>query len=341
MWQAYVGLMVLLEATTAVTVSAIGGGVVLVLLGLLVYLGYRLIVSPPSEGVWTGDGRLTAAARRTIEGVIALSLGVAGVGGALAGWALGSLTDREGIEDVVESEGLAEDISGVESFDVTEAEVVDIAETVVQWTGLGLFVAGLVMLVAGVVIGRRLRRTGGQTEEWRADPAGAQHGPAREPRRESVFEEAPAERERAIDPSTTAGPGSEETATGGVLGVTTSNALVGALATTVASVVPFSGVVGGGVAGYLQQEGAGAGARTGGLAGLLLGLPTAIVALSVAVGLFLADAATIGSIVLFGGAMVLGFNAAMSALGGALGGYIADSSGQHGQMQGAGRGEHQ
>jgi len=338
--RAYIELMIPLEATTAITVSAIGGGVVVALLGLFAYLGYRLVISPPSEGVWTGDGRLTAAARRTIEGVIALSLGIAGVGSAMAGWALGSLTDREGIEDVVESEGIAEDISGADSIDVTQAEVADVAETVVQWTGLGLLVAGLVMLAAGVVIGRRLRRTGGQTGGWRADPAKAQQGSAREPQRESVFEEPPAERERDTDPSTSAGPGSEEMATGGVLGVTMSNALVGALATTVASFVPFSGAVGGGVAGYLQQNGAGAGAKTGGLAGLFLGVPAAIVALSVALGLFLADAAAVGGIVLVGGAFVLGLNAVMSALGGALGGYIADSSTQTGRVRGSGRGDH-
>lgn len=70
----------------------------------------------------------------------------------------------------------------------------------------------------------------------------------------------------------------------GVRGVRT-NAIVGAVASAVFGFVPFSPVLGGAVAGYLQRGDRDIGLRVGGLSGLLAVLPVVVVLLFVFVGL--------------------------------------------------------
>lgn len=62
-------------------------------------------------------------------------------------------------------------------------------------------------------------------------------------------------------------------ATGIVSPSTTGNAIFGAMVTIVASFVPFSPVIGGGVSGYLNRGSGSSAVRTGGLAGLFATIP--------------------------------------------------------------------
>lgn len=116
------------------------------------------------------------------------------------------------------------------------------------------------------------------------------------------------------------------------------NALVGAAATVVLTFLPFSPVLGGAVAGYLQGGDAGDGLRVGALSGVIATLPLvllfALVGTAVAVGAvaftgFLGSDA--GWLLALGGAVVVVvflfstvYLVGLSALGGAVGAYVRD-----------------
>lgn len=110
------------------------------------------------------------------------------------------------------------------------------------------------------------------------------------------------------------------------------NALVGGVVTVVTAFVPFSPVLGGGVAGYLQQGGDRAGLRVGALAGLLAAVPlvaiVGFVVLVVGVGIA-ASGEVAGSVFVIGillvvALFVVGYTVALSAVGGLVGAALAD-----------------
>lgn len=118
-------------------------------------------------------------------------------------------------------------------------------------------------------------------------------------------------------------------------GDTLLNALIGAAVGFLLSFTGVGVVLGGGVAGYLQNEGKAAGVKVGALSGTIGALPAlallALVAgwiggLGIGIGEFGASAA-------FGGAaalvllIVLLFAAGLAALGGFVGGLLADDAG--------------
>ncbi|MFP4591056.1 MAG: DUF5518 domain-containing protein [Halobacteriota archaeon] len=106
------------------------------------------------------------------------------------------------------------------------------------------------------------------------------------------------------------------------------NALIGAAITVVlAPVVPFSALIGGGVAGYLSPDD---GLVVGALSGLIAVVPLLLVfgligTVGLGVGLFAPVAAGL-TLILFMVAFVfiLGFSVVLSAIGGLLGAYIHD-----------------
>jgi hypothetical protein len=109
------------------------------------------------------------------------------------------------------------------------------------------------------------------------------------------------------------------------------NAVVGAVASVVLSTVPFSPVLGGALAGYLQRGGRRVDTETGALSGLLAVLPL-VAAVTVLVGGTVAEVAwaldAVDAVVLAGllGVGVLFtvlLSVALGALGGLLGGRIA------------------
>ena len=113
---------------------------------------------------------------------------------------------------------------------------------------------------------------------------------------------------------------------------TTTNAIVGAIVTVVTSFVPISPVLGGLVAGYLQKGERMDGARVGGLSGLVVSAPIALLFVSLIIGLFgvstevgagfgaglVAVALAIAAIV-----AVL-YMVVLSAIGGYIGVYLVD-----------------
>lgn len=104
-----------------------------------------------------------------------------------------------------------------------------------------------------------------------------------------------------------------------------SNALLGAVVTIVTSFIPFSSVLGGFVAGYLQQDGTSGGVRAGVLTGVFLSIPGAIIVGTVGVGLILEGLVTLTLAVVFGLVVSVLISIALTAGGGYFGGYIVTS----------------
>lgn len=110
-------------------------------------------------------------------------------------------------------------------------------------------------------------------------------------------------------------------------------AVLGAVATAVLSFIPFSPVVGGGLAGYLEQPASGRSVSVGGLAGFLSMVPALSIIGFVGVGLY-SGFATVGEsglgIVTIAGMVlailfVAAYGSGLGALGGFLGGHLAES----------------
>lgn len=112
---------------------------------------------------------------------------------------------------------------------------------------------------------------------------------------------------------------------------TTTNAIVGGVVTVVASAVPFSPVLGGAIAGYLEAADTNAGLRVGAYAGLVAVAPLVVLFALLLVGLAvvgvelgLGAPLAIGAVGLFVGLLVTAvYMVGLSALGGYLGVRIA------------------
>ena len=112
-------------------------------------------------------------------------------------------------------------------------------------------------------------------------------------------------------------------------GDTLLNAVIGGIASIVLSFVPFSPVLGGALAGYLQGGDRGEGVRVGAYAGVVAAVPLALLLfLAVAVfGVFALGGRPGGGAILvvfflFVAAVVAGIIVGLSALGGWLGNYV-------------------
>ena len=110
-------------------------------------------------------------------------------------------------------------------------------------------------------------------------------------------------------------------------GDTLANAVVGGIASILLAFVPFSPVLGGALAGYLQGGERGAGLRVGVYAGVVAAVPLALLLLfgSVLAGIAFAGDALLGAgVVLFLVLIVVGglYTVALGAVGGWLGNYV-------------------
>lgn len=108
------------------------------------------------------------------------------------------------------------------------------------------------------------------------------------------------------------------------------NASVGAVVSLATSFVPFSPVIGGAVAAYLERGDRRAGVRVGALSGLLYMLPMALFGLLVMLfvtGLFVTDGAGVALLFLVPliGLFVL-YSVGLSALGGIIGVYVREET---------------
>lgn len=118
-------------------------------------------------------------------------------------------------------------------------------------------------------------------------------------------------------------------------GDTLLNALIGAIVSVVLAFLPFSTVLGGGVAGYLQGESRDDGLRVGAYSGLIAAIPILLVAMVIGTvfffGAFVEPRAAIGFVfVFFVLAVTLVYSIGLSALGGYLGAYVSNEYGATG-----------
>jgi hypothetical protein len=110
------------------------------------------------------------------------------------------------------------------------------------------------------------------------------------------------------------------------------NALLGAVVTVVLSFAGFSPLIGGGVAGYLQQEPPDRGARVGALSGLIASIPISLVVvggLLLVVGMPAAMGIPGGMdllVILLIVVLLVAWNLGLSTIGGYLGGFIRGDS---------------
>jgi hypothetical protein len=146
-------------------------------------------------------------------GIALFGLVLAGVGAVLT-----TVVDRAMITDVVTD-------FGTQSTFLTQAETVDVAVPTVTWTGIGLLVSGLVLLVGATAYVHYQRK-----------------------------------RTQAAE-------------TSGRVGNFKTNAVAGAVAALVLSFIPFSQVLGGAVAGYLEHGVSGKCTRVGAVSGVLGSVP--------------------------------------------------------------------
>lgn len=168
--------------------------------------------------------------------------------------------------------------------ELTEAQMLDLSLEVANWTGIGLLVTGIALFVFAIAYVISRHRTHQQA------------GP---------------------DRST---------------GSYRSYAVLGAVATAVLSFIPFSPAAGGGLAGYVGYDETGRPTATGALSGFLAMLPALVVLLFVAVGLYSGFAAVqeagLGMVtitaMLLGALFVAAYGAGLGALGGFLGGRLAE-----------------
>lgn len=217
-----------------------------------------------------------------VDWIAAAVVALCGLALTVGGTALAFAVDRDVLREGVRS---GEITVVVFERTLTEAQMLEFTRVVVNWTGWGLLVTGVLMVLFAV---------------WYVIVRHRTHGRA--------------------------GP---DESTGSYL----SAAVLGAVVTALVSFIPFSPVVGGGVAGYLE------GLRTertlgpGALSGVLAAAPLLAVLLFVTVGLYLGLAGvgagglgvvTVAAIVV-SMVFVAAFGAGLGAVGGFIGGRIADS----------------
>lgn len=94
--------------------------------------------------------------------------------------------------------------------------------------------------------------------------------------------------------------------------------IVGAIVTLLTSFIPFSGIIGGGLAGYLYGGSRLDGAKAGGMSGVMLTLPLVVGLIVLSIGFVSVDMGWLAAV----GALVVGFSAVFSIGLGALGGYL-------------------
>ncbi len=102
------------------------------------------------------------------------------------------------------------------------------------------------------------------------------------------------------------------------------NALIGAVVSVLLGMIPFSPVLGGGVAGYLEGGDSRTGIRVGAIAGVIAAVPlTLFVIVGVVVAAFVPDGGVFGFLVLILGVIVgvIAYTAVLSGVGGLVGVY--------------------
>lgn len=210
----------------------------------------------------------------SVEWIVGAVIALAGAALTVGGSTLAFVVDSDLLEAGVESGQVTVVIVERE---LTEAEMLEVTLEVVTWTGWGLLVTGigLVLFAVGYVFARhRAYRDTPDTES---------------------------------------------------VGSFRSYAVLGAVVTGLLSFLPFSPVIGGGVAGYLERYGTGRTVSVGALSGLLAMVPVLLLLVFVTIGLYAGLAAvqypSMGIVVVATMLFAFLFTAAVGAGLGALGGF--------------------
>lgn len=230
--------------------------------------------APEQAGAETSSG--TGGLPGFVDWLLAAFVALVGLALVVGGSALTLLLDADALREGIESGEIA-------STTLTEAELLDVSLATTNWTGIGLLVTGVAMVVlavAYVIVRRRARQ-------------------------------------RVTD--------------GTRVGSPTTNALLGAVISAIFGFIPFSPLLGGGVAGYLEQRESERTVSVGALSGVLWAAPLLVILTFVSVGLVigLAGVSAPGLATVVGTAMLLTLfvvailGAGAGALGGYLGGWVA------------------
>lgn len=257
----------------------------LVLLVGLVYILYHILTTTPGRQDETVAGdddpagippEITPGTRRLIDWITVFALALVAICGTFGGAIMVLVGDRDTIAELVEDEMVQSDV-------LSEEALIDVAHAFVIWGGYGLAAAGIVVLLAAILLAAYRLRLDRETSDGTVPV-----------------------------PSMSA------------------NALVGAVVAGIFSFLPFSVVIGGGAAGYLEYDDRWAGLHAGILTGVFIGIPLSVFLASLAIGMFSTGQPLVGLVVLAGLLFGLLFTIAMSALGGFVGGYLVDRSQEKG-----------
>jgi MFS family permease len=215
---------------------------------------------------------VTEPYRRVIDWVVAGLLVLAGLLAGAVGALVTALANRDDIAAAVADGTL-------QSTELTDAELVDVTYAFLWWGGVGLAVAGLLLVLAGLgFLAFRRRQARRRRESGEAGPDAL------------------------------------------------TDAIVGAAVTALTAFVPFSPVLGGGLAAYIHRGNRRAGAKVGGLSGLVASVPVVVlfVFLTVGFGLAAADLGLGLLAVAVGAALVAGLvgTVVYMVVLGAVGGYL-------------------
>lgn len=235
-----------------------------------------MLAAPNGDTHGPEDRRFSQPLPSLVDWSVAIVVVLAGLFSLLVGSALTFAVDRQLVADAVASGDL-------EITFLSDPDAVVVGQALAVWSGVGLLVTGVAMVLAAVaylVITRRARR----------------NAVAGEPGHFFLI-----------------------------------NAVLGAVVSVLTSFVPFSTVLGGVVAGYLEQEDSGRTISVGAVVGLLSVAPVAVFLVflfgGLVVGLLdvgtagVAIVAAVGLLVVL--AVVTAIAAGLGALGGYIGGWIA------------------
>lgn len=229
----------------------------------------------------TGPSAVGPQLPEFVEWIAAAVIALAGMALVVGGSVLTAVIDRAQIADSVEA---GEITVVIIERELTQAETLEFILEVITWTGWGLLVTGvgLILFAIGYVFVRH----------------------------------------RAYQRT----PDDEST------GSFRSSAVLGAVTTGVLSFLPVSPAIGGGVAGYLEEFGTGRTVSVGALSGFLAVIPLLVILVFVTIGIYIGLATIqhsgLGIVataaMLFALFVTGGLGAGLGALGGFIGGRIAD-----------------
>lgn len=237
-----------------------------------------MTATPADDGSLETGSALARPLPAFVDWLLSAIIALAGLALLLAGTALRVVVDWTFLAAAIARGDLAGD-------PFTDAELLEIANSVVTWIGLGLLLTGVVMVVVAIWYAYARHRARGNAAE--GEPVGSY----------------------------------------------VANAVVGAVTTGLLSFLPLSPAVGGALAGYLEHAESGRSVGVGALSGLLAVAPLLSVGVFLLVGLvaglLVIEAAGLALVV--GAAVALGLlvvgtvSAGLGAVGGYVGGTLAEA----------------